>query len=299
MKLKFWGVRGSIPTPGPDTVEYGGNTSCVSLDAGGERFIFDCGTGLRKCGESLLASGAPVRAAILISHTHWDHIQGFPFFAPAYLKGNAFMIYGPPNDVRHRSLRQIMEMQTSHEYFPVSAKQLGASIVYVDCRGEEVKVGEVSIRTCRLNHPVACLAYKVSVGGKTVVYGGDHEPYRNPYRDCGEAERMDAGVLAELDRDAEAKNAEILEFCRGADLAVWDSQYTEKEYPAKRGWGHSWHEYNLRFAREAGIRHMVFNHHDPNRGDAEMRGLERFFRAEAERAGFRLDFAREGMEIEI
>ncbi|MGD9200509.1 MAG: MBL fold metallo-hydrolase, partial [Chitinispirillia bacterium] len=134
MKIKFWGVRGSIPTPGKDTVVYGGNTSCTSVEIEDTILIFDAGTGIRICGNYLLSRGKSCTGTIFISHTHWDHIQGFPFFVPAYIPGNKFSIFGPPSDVQNQSLKQIMQLQTNYEYFPISLSQLGADIRYIDCK---------------------------------------------------------------------------------------------------------------------------------------------------------------------
>lgn len=299
MKVTYWGTRGSIAVPGEKTVTYGGNTSCLSVELGDTVLIFDAGTGIRECGTYLLSKYKPVKGTIFISHTHWDHIQGFPFFVPSFIPGNAFTMYGPPSDVQNLSLRKIMEHQTNYEYFPIRIDQLGASIDYVDCREEKIEGDGFEVHTCRLNHPVTCLAYKVIHNGKTFVYGGDHEPFRNLYRDSADVEEMDEDLLAELDSDADAQNGKIAEFCRDADLVSWDAQYSEEEYQSKKGWGHSWYEFNLAFAQRARIKHIVFTHHDPAKDDATLGSLEKHYAGIAREKGFKLDFAREGMSIEM
>jgi phosphoribosyl 1,2-cyclic phosphodiesterase len=299
MKIKFWGVRGSVPVPGESTKIYGGNTSCVSCETGGEFFIFDAGTGIRGCGDYLMKKGLPASAVIMISHTHWDHIQGFPFFIPSYIPGNKFKMYGPPSDVQNLSIRQVMELQTKYEYFPVHINQLGAEIEYIDCVDEHFSIGGVNISTCRLNHPVTCFAYKVSHGGKNFIYAGDHEPFRNLYRDSAEGAEMDEDFLAELDENTEEQNARIVEFCRGVDLAIWDAQYTAEEYQSKKGWGHSWYEVDLELAKKAGIKHLIMDHHDPLSADDILAEREKKYQALAAEAGFSLDFSREGLEINL
>jgi ribonuclease BN (tRNA processing enzyme) len=208
-------------------------------------------------------------------------------------------MYGPPSDVQNLSLRKIMAFQTSHEYFPIRIDQFGASIDYVDCGEGKIKGDGFEVHTCRLNHPVTCLAYKVIHDGKTFVYGGDHEPFHNVYRDLDDAERLDEHQLAEKDREAAAKNGKIAEFCRNADLVSWDAQYSGEEYQSKKGWGHSWYEYNLEFAGGAGIKHIVFTHHDPAKDDGRLGELEKHYAGMAAAKGFKLDFAREGMTVEI
>ncbi len=299
MKIRFWGVRGSIPTPGKDTVVFGGNTSCVSVEFGDNVIIFDAGTGIRLCGNYLMSLGGKVEAAVMISHTHWDHIQGFPFFVPSYIPGNKFMIYGPPSEVKKRSLRQIMEIQASHEYFPVSTNQLAADIAHVDCRERKIITGDFEIETCRLNHPVMSLAYKLTHDGVCMVYGGDHEPFRNLYRDADGSDDMDEEVLQTLDNDAAEQNARIVEFLRGADIVTWDAQYTHEEYQTKKGWGHSWYEADLELAKKAGVKHLVMTHHDPASTDDVLRQREEKYREQGAAMGVRVDFSREGMVVEI
>ncbi|MBD3346111.1 MAG: MBL fold metallo-hydrolase [Chitinivibrionales bacterium] len=299
MKIRYWGVRGSVPVPGPSTVGFGGNTSCVSVEIDDYVLIFDSGTGIRECGNYLMSLGKKINGKIFISHTHWDHIQGFPFFIPAYVPGNKFEIFGPPSDVQNLSLEQIMAMQTNYEYFPIRISQLGADIQYHDCREGTVDVNGFEISTCRLNHPVACLAYRLHYNRKTFIYGGDHEPYNNVYRNSKEGESMDEDFLKELDENAEMQNNKIIEFCRGADLVSWDAQYNNEEYQSKKGWGHSTYESNIIMAEKAGLSHIIFAHHEPMNNDTKLAERENLCREMAGDKGFELEFAREGMEIEL
>lgn len=297
MKITYWGVRGSIATPGKDTVIYGGNTACVSVELDDTILIFDAGTGIRVCGNYLLSKGKSITGSIFISHTHWDHIQGFPFFVPAYIPGNTFTLYGPPSDVQNQSLKQIMEFQTSYEYFPISLSQLGATINYIDCKEGKMPIDSLEMYTCRINHPVACLAYKIVYNGKTFIYGGDHEPFRNIYRDSPDGADMDEDFLKELDQNAQEQNKKIVEFCRNADLISWDGQYTDEEYETKKGWGHSSFSADLALAETAGVRHIILTHHEPMNSDEKLAGYEEDMKKRAAEKGFSLDFAKEGMII--
>jgi len=299
MKIHYWGVRGSIATPGKETVKYGGNTACVSVEIDDTILIFDAGTGIRVCGNYLLSKKKKITGFIFISHTHWDHIQGFPFFVPAYIPGNTFTMYGPPSDIQDQSLRQIMEFQTKYEYFPISLSQLGADIQYIDCKEGTIDLNGFTIATCRINHPVTSFAYKVIHGGKIFVYGGDHEPYRNIYRDSADVSDMDEDLLKELDANAEEQNRKIAAFLDNADLVSWDGQYTDQEYQLKKGWGHSSHGANIELAEKAKIKHLILTHHEPMNSDAKLAGIESELKKIAAQKGFILNMAKEGMEIEL
>lgn len=299
MKIRYWGTRGSIPTPGKNTVVYGGNTACLSVETGESILIFDAGTGIRECGNDLMVRGKKITASLFISHTHWDHIQGFPFFIPAYVPGNHLALYGPPSDIQDQTLKQIMEFQTKYEFFPISLAQLGADIEYINCKEEKIDGGEFEMYTCRINHPVACLAYKLIYNGKVFIYGGDHEPFRNIYRDGSGGEGMDEDFLEELDRNAEEQNGKIVEFCRDADLVSWDGQYTAKEYQSKIGWGHSSHDADIELARKASIKHMIITHHEPMNTDTKLTAIEERIRSETAGGSCRFDLAKEGMVVEL
>lgn len=261
MQVTFWGVRGSIPTPGPDTVEIGGNTSCVEVRAGQARLVFDGGTGLRLFGLSLLAEKQPVEAHIFFSHVHWDHIQGFPFFAPLFIRGNRVHLYGG-SDVS-RTLEETLSGQMDHPNFPVTLGELAATMTFRDLReGECVEIddgegGTVRVTTARGNHPDGVWVFRIEHGGKSVVYATDTE-HTDP---------MDPRLLA---------------IARGVDVLIYDSQYTPEEYAGlagvggpKKGWGHSTFDAGARLAKAAEVGTYVLFHHDPGQSDAAVRDKER------------------------
>ena len=261
MHITFWGVRGSIPTPGPNTVQVGGNTSCVEVRAGKAIVIFDGGTGLRMLGKKLFAE-MPIEAHMFFSHVHWDHIQGFPFFEPAFVPGNVFHLYGGNNV--SRTLGETLAGQMDHPNFPVSLTVMAAKMTFRDLNeGEVVEVddgegGSVAITNARGNHPQGVYAFRLEHAGKVFVYATDTEHYEG---------RMD---------DA------LLHLARGADVLVYDAQYTPEEYAGtagtggpKKGWGHSTFEEGARIAKAAGARQLVLFHHDPIQSDAAVRDKER------------------------
>jgi phosphoribosyl 1,2-cyclic phosphodiesterase len=261
MRVRFWGTRGSIATPGPATLGYGGNTSCVEVRAGQEVLIFDAGTGIRELGLSLIqeAKGAPLTLHLFISHTHWDHIQGFPFFVPAYLPTTTLHVYGSPG--QGRSLEKVLRGQMDADYFPVALGDLSGAIHVHEFRGEDFRIGDVSISAMYLNHPGMNLGYRILHGGKTVIYGTDHEPYRYTLDHLGrraEAGREFGGRLDE----------EFVRFVEGADLYIGEAQYTDEEYPAKIGWGHSSLSATVEVALKARVKSLALFHHDPMHGDA-------------------------------
>ncbi len=276
MEVRFWGTRGSIPTPGSHTVRFGGNTSCVEVrTAEGHIFIFDCGTGARPLGEALMAPPvAPVSASILFSHTHWDHIQGFPFFAPAFEPRNTIAVYGP-HDGR-RSLRDTLARQMEHSYFPVEMSQLPATLSYTDLGEGAHTIGGARIVAQYLNHPAVTLGYRVEADGAAVVYACDHEPFG------GALWRTDAapGPLESILHEGDRRHAHFL---ADADLVIHDAQYTPEEYRWRKSWGHSTFEYVVELACTAGVKRLALTHHDPSHDDAVVAEIERRARAVAER----------------
>ena len=225
MQVQFWGTRGSIPKPGPTTIHYGGNTLCHEIrTARGTLVIIDCGTGLHGLGLKLLSGGGRGLAGhILISHTHWDHIQGVPFFAPFFVPGNKWDIYGPKG--LNQSLRDTLAGQMQHTYFPITPDEFGASIRYHDLLEGTFEIDDIKVTTQYLNHPALTLGYRLEADGATVVYCCDHEPFS---RDVAEGHREFFGL-----------DQQHADFIEGADLLIHDAQYTAGEYPSKVGWGHS------------------------------------------------------------
>lgn len=254
-KVRFWGVRGSIPAPGPDTVRYGGNTSCVEVRMGGKVMILDSGTGIRMLGNSLMAEfkNEPIEGHIFIGHTHWDHIQGFPFFVPAYVPRNTFTIYSAHGV--GRGFEKIFREQMNQNYFPVETGDMAAKISFEHVNGT-FQVGDVKVETTFSNHPGVNLAFRFSHGGKSLVYLTDHENYQ------AQVQGVD---------DFSVKQDRIIEnFCRGADLLICDAQYTDEDYKQKRGWGHSRWKDTVALGLGAGVKALALFHHEPLRSDDEI-----------------------------
>jgi CheY-like chemotaxis protein len=265
--LRFWGTRGSIASPGPGTVKFGGNTSCVEVVTNsGARLILDCGTGARALGTHLMRHGPkPLEAHIVLSHTHWDHIQGFPFFAPVFVPGNRFVLSGPQGC--HRSLPEVLSGQMEYTYFPVELGQLGAEIVYQDLSEGVHELGGVRITAQFLNHPAVTLGYKIQADGVSLLYLCDHEPFwEKLWRSDAEPGKLDS-ILHGGDRHHAA-------FMENADVVIHDAQYTPEEYPAKRNWGHSTYSYVTEIAAAAKVQRLFLTHHDPTHDDDFLRGVE-------------------------
>ena len=254
MRVKFWGTRGSIPAPGPSTLRYGGNTACVEVRCGNQILMLDCGTGAREMGLALSkeTQGKPVEVHILVGHTHWDHIQGFPFFQPAYSAGNRLIIYSLRGS--DKSLEKVFTGQMDGSYFPVSTSDLAAHLQFVELDGP-IQIGPACISHFYLNHPGLAIGFRIEAGAKTLVYVSDHEPY---WRMSGD-NPLNRRLEHELD-----------DFARDADLYIREAQYTVEEYAAKRGWGHSTWPDALESAHRAGARRLALFHHDPQRDDASL-----------------------------
>ena len=260
MHVRFWGTRGSIATPGPDTIRFGGNTSCVEVTTNsGACFILDCGTGARQLGAALMARKTPVNATILLSHTHWDHIQGFPFFAPLFVPGNRITVCGPEGS--GRSLRQVLSGQMEFDYFPVEIEELSAAITFKELGEGEHEFEGVRVIAQYLHHPTMTLGYRIEADGVSVVYLCDHEPYSETlWHDNLSTTHSDAIV-----HHGDRRHAS---FMARADLVIHDAQYTPEEYPSKKTWGHSTYEYAVGLAAAVKVRQLALTHHDPSHDDA-------------------------------
>ncbi len=290
MQVRFWGTRGSIATPGPATVGYGGNTSCVSLaTCSGQFLIIDCGTGARALGMSLRE---PVHASILLSHTHWDHIQGFPFFAPAFGPGNQLDIYAPEGGLR--SLEETLAGQMEYTYFPVDLGQLPSRITYHELFEDVYSIGGVRVASQYLNHPAMTLGYRIEADGVAIAYLSDHEPY---WPVLWQQQRP-PGLIGSILHRGDRRHAR---FMAEADLLIHDTQFTPEEMSSKWGWGHSSFDYVVQLAAAAGVRRLALTHHDPARDDDAVRAIEHRARALASALAPALEVfcAREGLELEL
>ena len=273
MVVRFWGVRGSVPTPSPKTVKYGGNTACIEIRSkNGDLLIIDAGTGLRELGNFLISNdlpNGPLNLNILLSHTHWDHIQGFPFFGPAYIPSSKITFRGPVSAVGG-NLNDVVAGQMQYSYFPIKLSELRAEIKFLEIKEETFELEPFKISTCYLNHPILCLGYRIECDGKTIVTIYDNEPYRNIFAEQDDDDFIDEDTLKEADEEVKRQNQKVMDFSDGADLLIYDAQYTAEEYKTKLGWGHS----SIDHALEAGItsktRKLALFHHDPVRTDREL-----------------------------
>jgi CheY-like chemotaxis protein/phosphoribosyl 1,2-cyclic phosphodiesterase len=294
MNVRFWGTRGSIATPGPGTNHYGGNTSCVGVTTNaGELLIFDCGTGARGLAAQLMSEGkGAIHSNILLGHTHWDHIQGFPFFAPIFAAGNSVAIHGPEGS--RGSLREVLAGQMEFTYFPIDLNQLPATITYHDLTEGVYTIGGARVATQLLNHPAMTLGYRVEVDGVALVYLVDHEPFADELWRAGAT----PGRVDSILHDGDRRHAR---FMADADLVIHDAQYTPEEYPSKKTWGHGTYDYVVRVAAAAGVRRVALTHHDPGHDDAFVADIERRARSLAVDLGTGLDVfcAYEGCDIAL
>jgi phosphoribosyl 1,2-cyclic phosphodiesterase len=286
MRVRFWGVRGSIAAAGPETAQVGGNTSCVEVrvsegaagDSDETLIVLDAGTGLRRLGESLRG---PVAAHLFLSHLHWDHIQGFPFFGPAYAPGNWIRLYAPERCAAGGDVRAALDAQMRAPHFPVGLDAMRADLSFgAVAAGAQIAIAArggmgspaAVVQTAAAKHPNGCLAYRVTAGGRSVVYATDTEH----------------DTSGRIDK-------QLLELARGADVLIYDAQYTVDEYAGKRGWGHSTAEEGARLAEAAGVGQLVLYHHDPTHDDWQIARIEA-----ATRARFpNTVAAREGLEITL
>jgi phosphoribosyl 1,2-cyclic phosphodiesterase len=283
MWLRFWGVRGSIPTPGRHTVRYGGNTPCVELRLDNDELvILDAGTGIRSLGEDLLARGESVRAHLLITHPHWDHIQGFPFFKPAFIPGNELTIVG--TDRPEKSLSQIVGEQMNQIYFPVQLHELKAQMKFLPVIDEsDFQVAGATIRTLYVNHPGYTVGYRIDYKGKSLVYISDNEPF-----DRGVTPKLPnfEDVVKEryLARSGDP-NQRVYDFCRKADLLIHDSSYTPEEYVDRVGWGHSDYLFTLKVAEASEVKQLYLFHYDHNYSDDRVDDIVRKCKREVKNRG--------------
>jgi phosphoribosyl 1,2-cyclic phosphodiesterase len=307
MIVKFWGTRGSIPTPELSTVKYGGNTSCVEIRLGDNILILDSGTGIRKLGLNLThryqIKGQTFH--LLLSHTHWDHIQGFPFFKPAFYEGCSIKIYGP--DAGSRNIRDVIAGQMGSEYFPVSLSEMNAKIHFHGIGKNSFSISNFQVDTIYLNHPGITLGFRITCDSGSVVYATDNEPYRHLLLD---AKRRLKGASKSPDKIHFTKEEEefvrilddeIIQFANRANLLIIDSQYTWDEYWKHLGWGHRPIDNAIEVGIKAGVQWTTLFHHDPDRTDNELDQIVHISNERIERMNLKMNCiaAREGMSLDI
>ncbi|EAW38687.1 MBL fold metallo-hydrolase [Lyngbya sp. PCC 8106] len=272
--VQFWGVRGSIPTPGKSTIRYGGNTSCLEMRVAGKRLIFDGGTGLRMLGDAMMAE-MPIEAYMFFTHYHWDHIQGFPLFTPAFLPGNCFHIYGsiPPQG---ESMKKHFIERVLHPNSSVPLKGLQADLRFYELKaGDSMMLDDIKIETGQLNHPNTAMGYRITWNGRSVVY-------------CSDTEHLPDGL-----------DENVLNLSQDADVLIYDAMYTDEEYHSpkspKVGWGHSTWQEAVKMAEAAGVKRVVIFHHDPTHSDDFLDQIEQEVQAVFPKA----IMAREGLVVPI
>lgn len=290
--VQFWGTRGSSPTPGAMTTRYGGNTSCVEIRVDDELFICDGGTGLRELGADLLRRDLPaITAHFLFSHAHWDHIQGFPFFEPAYSPGTTCNIYG-----RHEGddrFHRLLSGQMNSDYFPVNFSELHSNVVATHLDDGRARIGGTAVKWLEQCHPGSSYAYSLEKHGVKIVYATDSE-----------LDMLLGKTFDEIQGDLAAIRPipqNLLDFMEGADLLIADAQYSESEYPSRVGWGHPRATTVVDLAMLAGVKQVALFHHDPMHSDADIDALVHHCRQRVKRLGGRVEVfaAREGIELKL
>jgi phosphoribosyl 1,2-cyclic phosphodiesterase len=303
LSVRVWGSRGSIPCPGASTVEFGGNTACLEIRADEKLTIVDLGTGIRALGEWLQDNDCkkgPIDTDIFVTHTHWDHIMGFPLFAPLFDPTTKLRIRGPIS-YENDTMESIIGIQLSYLYWPVRLSDLAAHLEYDQIKETTLDMGDgLRVITKYLNHPVLCLGYRFEYQGKSIVTAYDTEPFSNLFPTDPKDPRYDEDVAREGERAAREENEKVLRFFRNADVLIHDSQYTSGEYEANRiGWGHSTYEYAIAAAQKAGVKKLILFHHDPQRTDKELAAFEAKFRETVTaKTGMEILMAREGLTVE-
>ncbi len=305
MKVRFWGVRGSIPSPGLITGKYGGNTACIELRVGPDDrlIIIDAGSGIRPLGNALMANDlpkGPIKADIFLSHTHWDHIMGYPFFTPIYVPTTEVKIYGPVT-FEDDPLEAVVGGQMKYRYFPINVGELSSNIEFVRLKEDPfIDMGnDLKLSTKLLNHPISSLGYRFEYDGKVVCTCYDTEPFRNLFVTDPEDSSYDEVMALEGEEVATEQNMVVEEFFAGADLLIHDAQYTKEEYGARVNWGHTSVEYAIAAANRAGVKKLALFHHDPDRTDEQLDELAKKYCQPGRPGETEVFFAREGMVIDL
>ena len=292
IRLKFWGVRGSIPTPGPGTLEYGGNTSCLEIRGGRQIIILDAGTGLRLLGRELQAefNDQPLDLTLLLTHTHWDHIQGLPFFLPVYKPHNRVRILG--YEGARLGLETVLSSQMESPFFPIGLREVPANVRIEELKNLSFSLGNFQVQACFAYHPGVCVGYRLTAAGRSIAFFPDNE--------IREADRstLPGAAVAEF---ARTENQKLTDFVRQADVLVMDAQYDREEYNEHMGWGHGCVDAVVALALQAEVKHLVLFHHDPDHDDAKVSRMVEHARqlVVAQNRPLKVDAAREGMVVEL
>ncbi|MCG8571782.1 MAG: MBL fold metallo-hydrolase [Spirochaetes bacterium] len=294
-KVKFWGVRGSIACPGPQTARYGGNTSCLQIITDQDyAIVLDFGTGARILGGALLGDPnlvKPLKIHAFLTHTHWDHIMGFPFFAPIHVPGSDIDIYGPVSI--EENLETIVGGQLTYKYFPVRIDELRSTINYHHLKEGSMELpGGMKVSYKYLNHPILCLGYKFEYQGKIIATCYDHEPFQNLFAN-------DPDNFAEGEIAAEEQNKLIRDFYKNVDVLIHDAQYTSEEYKKFMGWGHSTYKYAINQALKSKAKKLILFHHDPGRQDDQLDVISKVAAEKLKDQPIEIIPAMEGMEISL
>jgi phosphoribosyl 1,2-cyclic phosphodiesterase/ActR/RegA family two-component response regulator len=296
-RIKFWGVRGSIPTPGPSTVHFGGNTTCVEVRAGNEILILDAGTGLRMLGKQLAEEfdGQPLNLTLLLTHTHWDHIQGLPFFRPVYQPQCRLRILG--YEGARKSLVNVLSGQMESPYFPVLFDELPGNIQIEELKDMEFQVGNVRVKAWFANHPGICVGYRIFTEEGSIAFFPDNEPHSRPHHKSPATSSDQKAAQAYAD-EQEQRTADFL---RGTDVLILDSQYDTEEYKSHIGWGHGCVDYAVSLAERAEVKKLFLFHHDPEHDDAKVELMQSHARklVAQSSSSLEVDAAREGTMVQL
>jgi len=295
MRIRFWGTRGSVPTPGRHTARYGGNTPCIEVRLDDNKLIIlDAGTGIRALGEALMPDGR-LETYILITHPHWDHIQGFPFFRPVYREGNRITIVGGESD--RVSLYKMVADQMNKIYFPIQWDELKADIQFRRVGEEEFGVFGATVNTIFVNHPSFALGYRIRTGKKSIVYISDNEPFDRSNETM--KRNIEPWIVERYMNTGADPNQRIYDFVRGTDVLIHDATYTPEEYADHTTWGHSHFLFTLKVATEGEVKKLVLFHHDPAHNDEKVDEILRLCRDEIKKQKLHLECVAAAEEMEI
>jgi len=294
-QIKFWGTRGSIPVPSPETLRYGGNTACVELRADGEIIVLDAGSGIRPLGIALDKEfqARAIKLSLLITHAHWDHIQGFPFFKPAYDSKNEIRIFG--FDGAGATFREIMTEPMRSPFFPITMRELSARMDINKLNEMKFSLGKLDIHAAFVNHPGVCAGYRVCTSSGSLAFLPDHEPYEF-FLHSARGKQLSPKQAKEIATD---QHAALVRFLRGSDVLILDSQYTDKEYETHVGWGHGSISSAVALALEAEVQTLLLFHHDPSHNDEMVDAMVESARELAVKSGSHLEVAGAQQGIEI